>query len=478
MKLNPRSILSGLALLVLVLASGREAFACSCMPERPVCEAFGGSTAVFVGRVVGAAEQKTEAGENGIKSTYDVGSIYFAVEEAFSGVKARTRVTIHSGTGGADCGYWFRRGERYLVYAYGDEKGKLYTSICSRTRPLAAADEDLPFLRTLPPEGTGVSLHGVVARLSDAPEGDGTERKVEGIAGITVTVKHPGGRRQEVVTDSEGRYELTGLKPGEYEVSARLPDYYYKDEHSTHKVRVSDRGCAEASFAAIPDGRITGQVLDAEGRPVPKAKVVLISPKAEGPLTMRDEVSTDYIREENQGRFEFGQVPPGEYLLGLNVTFSPDAEEPYAPTYYPGVSDRALATVIKVGLGQKLKDYVLRLPPRLTERTVQGFVVWPDGTPARDAEVYLADREHPGWIANGTTKTDAQGSFTLTGYDGITYWVLASADKFPAADYKDRQPMHAEPPTVTLTSSVSGLKLVLTSDGSLCKHYYEEKPRK
>ncbi len=478
MKLKPRSILSGLALFVLVLASGQEAFACSCVSEQPVCEAFGGSTAVFVGRVVGAAEQKTGTGEDGTKITYDVGSIYFMVEEAFSGVKARTKVTIQSGTGGGDCGYWFRRGEQYLVYAYGDEKGKLYTSICSRTRPLAAADEDLPSLRTLPPAGTGVRLHGVVAKLSDTPESDNKERKVEGIAGITVTVKHPGGRRQEIVTDSEGRYELTGLKPGEYEVSAALPDYYYKNEYSTHKIRVYDRGCAEASFAAIPDGRITGQVLDAEGKPVRKAKVVLISPKAEGYLTMGDEVASDYIHNDPQGRFEFEQVPPGEYHLGLNVTFSPDADEPYLPTYYPGVTERSLATVIKVGLGQKLKDYVLRLPPRLVERAVQGFVLWPDGTPAAGAEVYLADRKHPGWIANGTTKTDAQGRFTLVGFDGITYWVLASADRFPAASFQERQPTHAEPPTVTLTSSVSDLKLVLTSEGSLCKHYYREKSEK
>ena len=121
---------------------------------------------------------------------------------------------------------------------------------------------------------------------------------------------------------------------------------------------------------------------------------------------------------------------------------------------------------------------MLRLPPRLVERTVQGFVLWPDGTPAAGAEVYLADREHPGWIANGTTETDAQGRFTLAGFDGITYWVLASADRFPSAPFQERQPTHAEPPTVTLTSNVSDLKLVLTSEGSLCKHYYREKSEK
>lgn len=487
MKLAPRTLLLSLALAVCALAAAPEAYACSCMSRRPVCDAFGGADAVFVGKVVGAAEQKTETEDDGTKITYDVGSIYFAVEEAFSGVKAGTRVTIRSGTGGADCGYWFKRGERYLVYAYGDAKKGLHTNVCTRTSTLAAAAADLPFLRSLPPEGAGVRLYGAVIKYPfeardkgerREPAGEDGQPKAEGIAGITVTIEDAKGRQREVVTDAEGRYEVQGLKPGEYEVSAALPDYYYKSELSKHEIIVRDRGCAEASFDAIPDGRITGSVLDAEGKPLPKAKVVLIHADAGDYLTMDDEVATDYVGEDERGRFELGQVPPGEYLLGLNVTFSPDEDEPYAPTFYPGVRDRALATVIKVALGQKLKDYVLRAPPRLTERTVQGFVHWPDGTPAVGAHVHLTDRNHPGWIANGSTQTDAQGRFTLTGFDGITYWVLASMYASQTGPAEKRRETHAEPPSVTLTSNVSGLKLVLTSEGTLCKHYYTEKPRR
>lgn len=478
MRLDTKTTLAALALLVLALACAPEARACSCMGERPACEALGGSTAVFVGRVVGAAEQKTVKDAAGADVTLDVGAIHFAVEEAFSGVKAGARVTVHSGTGGGDCGYWFRRGERYVVYAGGDLKARLHTSVCTRTRPLADAGEDLAFLRALPAEGAGVRLYGVVAAPPGEAEGEGGERKPEGLAGITVTVRDARGRRREVVTGGDGRYELAGLSPGEYEVSAALPDYYHRGERDAHKIRIQDRGCAEASFSAIPDGRLAGQVVDAEGKPVPNARVVLIRAKAEAPLSMHDEVDSEYVRDDPRGRFEFEQLPPGEYLLGLNVTFSPDAEQPYPPTFYPGVSDRALATVVKLGMGQKLKGYVLRLPPRLAERSVQGVVVWPDGSPAAGAKVELTDERHPGWTANGTAETDAHGRFTLTGYDGVTYRVHASADRFPAAPHQGRQPMHAEPPAVTLTGAAPGVRLVLTSEGSLCKHYYQEKPRK
>lgn len=453
---------------VLLLGSATEAKACSCIPERPVCEAFGGSSAVFVGKVTGGAQQRLQRNEDGTTTTYEVGEIYFAVEETFSGVKGLKRVTIHSGTGGGDCGYWFRRGERYLVYAYGSLKEGLSTSICSRTRHLSEAGEDLSLLRQLPVEGSGVKINGMVAALGDEIDKEG-RHKVEGIAGITVTITGKRGEHIELVTDSSGAYEISSLKAGEYEVRAALPDYYYKDEYSIRKIKVSDRGCAREDFAAIPNGQISGRVVDAEGNPVKKAKITLIKSDADGFLSMRDELASAYVDDE-EGRFKLTRVSPGEYLLVLNVTFSPDAEEPYPPTYYPGVRDRAEATIIKLGLGQKLSGYTLRLPPKLTERVIQGSVVWPDGRPAAEAEVYLTDENHPGWIANGSVKTDTSGRFTIMGFEGIRYWVLANVDS--------PKEMHAEPPLTSPAGPVSGLRLVLTSEGNICKHYYKEEEDK
>jgi hypothetical protein len=453
-----------IAIFALLLGLADEVNACSCVPDRPVCESFGSASAVFVGKVVGAAEQKTEKNEDGTTTTYDVGAIYFAVEEAFSGVKGRKKVTIHSGTGGADCGYWFLRGERYLVYAYGDLKEGLGTNICTRTRPLRDATEDLNFLRQLPVEGSGVKIHGMVGKFGDEIDEDGS-RKVEGLAGISITITNKQGKRTELITDSNGSYEISGLKSGEYEVRASLPEYYYEDEYSVRKIKVYDRGCAREDFAAIPNGQISGRIVDAEGNPVKKAKIVLIKPDIEGYLSMRNEIAADYVNDE-KGRFELNQIPPGEYLLGLNVTFSPDADEPYPPTYYPGVRERTQATRIKVGLGEKLREYILRLPPKLSERVIEGVVVWPDGSPAVGAHVHLTDQNHPGWIANGTVETEASGRFTLIGYEGVSYWVLANI-------YKPKQ-MHAEPPLISASGTVSGVRLVLGSEGSLCEHYYEK----
>lgn len=469
----------GLASLALCFVFGAwtDASACSCVPERPVCEGLGSASAVFVGRVVGGAEQKTLKDEKGVKVKYDVGTIHFAVEEVFSGAIGR-KVDIHSGTGGGDCGYWFKRGERYVVYAHGDAKKGYGTSICTRTRPVADATEDLSYLRQLPPKGTGGRLYGIVAKPNydaAAGEADGVERKPIGLPGITVTAKHARGGKLTAVTDAEGNYEFNALKPGEYEVQADLPDYYYRDEYSVRKLHIADRGCGIEHFAAIVNGRVSGRVVDAEGKAVSGIEVGLVSADVEEVYSPFREHGTDYTNDE--GRFEIERMPPGRYLLGVNLENSPNAEHPYPRTYYPGVAGRAEASVIEIGLGQKQSVRELRLPPRIIERTVQGVVVWPDGTPAGGADVHMTHINRPGYSVNGWPKADAQGRFTLTGLDGETYFVHAHAAKYPDKPYHESGQTHAEPPRVTLTENAFGLRLVLTSDGAVCEHYYQRDKR-
>jgi 5-hydroxyisourate hydrolase-like protein (transthyretin family) len=467
----------GLVLLGLgfVFGAANDASACSCVPERPVCEGLGAATAVFVGRAVGGAEQKMAEDENGNKVKYDIGTIHFAVEEVFSGAIGR-KVDIHTGSGGGDCGYWFKHGERYVVYAYYDEKEGYRTSICTRTRAVAEAAEDLSYLRQLPPKGTGARLYGIVAKPGYDEDAAGTERKPEGLPGITVTAKNARGKKLTAVTDAEGNYEFNALQPGDYEVQADLPDYYYRDEYSSvRKLHINDRGCGIAHFVAAVNGRVAGRVVDAEGNPVVYIEVRLVSADVDEVHRAFSERGMD--NTDNEGRFEIEQMPPGRYLLGVNLENRPDHEHPYPRTYYPGVAARVEATVIEIGLGQKQSVRELRLPSRLVERTAQGIVVWPDGTPATGAEVYMTHINRPGYSVSGTAKADAQGRFMLAGLDGQTYFVHAHAPKYPSKPYNESGQTHAEPPQVTLAENAFGLKLVLTSDGAVCQHYYKrEKP--
>lgn len=82
------------------------------------------------------------------------------VGEVWKGVPGGT-VALMTGAGGGDCGYDFREGERYIVYAHASPYGEptLGTSICTRTRLLADAGADLASLgegvAPTPPADTG-----------------------------------------------------------------------------------------------------------------------------------------------------------------------------------------------------------------------------------------------------------------------------------------------------------------------------------
>jgi Tissue inhibitor of metalloproteinase. len=450
---------------ILMLASAEIASACSCARPGLPCESFSDAKAIFVGKVVGAKEQKESFGEGGVKTIYDVGEIYFKVEESFIGAKT-SRVVIHSGTGGGDCGYWFIRGQSYLVYAYGESANKLYTHICTRTRPLDKAEEDLAFLRNLPRKGTGARIFGTVAAAVKDADSEGW-RTMQPLPGITVKIE--GKRRTfDAMTDAAGNYEVAGLEPGKYKVYAVLPDYYHKSEEARREIEINDRGCAEQDFMAHNDSRISGRVMEPEGRRLPKVMVELI------PVEASDKVSwtrTDNTYADEQGAFELSEVAPGRYLLGINIGRSPDAETPYARTFYPGVTDRSQATVIEIGLGQKFEDMDIQLPMKLVERTVSGQVVWPDGSPAVKVDINLEDINHPGWCVNGCeVETDNNGRFTLRGFEGYTYKLQALSDA--------PQKLYSDGPVINLVGDQTGIKVILSIPGRPWDKADEERKKK
>jgi hypothetical protein len=111
---------------------------------------------VFSGEVIGRVDLWAD---REIQSTGDPIEYEFRVEKVWKGAPRKT-LRVYSARAGATCGYVFQVGKRYLVYArilkkgwLGDShddalKGRLSASLCSRTRELADAAEDL---RQLPP---------------------------------------------------------------------------------------------------------------------------------------------------------------------------------------------------------------------------------------------------------------------------------------------------------------------------------------
>lgn len=451
-----------LAALFFILVAFEAAYACSCARSGPPCNYYGSTSVIFLGRVVGAAQQRTITDKDGQKTTFDVGTIRFLVQENYKGASGY-EVEINSGTGGGDCGYWFLRNESYVVYAYrSTEDNKLYTNICTRTAHVTDAKEDLEYLRGLATAKPGATLSGKLRRIMGDPE-HGPYEDGPKMAGVKITVSGEG-RTFETRTNDDGEYRLTGLPPGNYDAFPELPSNLgavsNRDERDDfgrfigrRPVNLTERGCGELSFTVRFSGVVSGKVIKSDGEP---AREVQINLQAED-----NEDRYWFTWTDKEGRYEFPMVQPGSYLLGFNLRWAPDNDDPYAKTFYPGVKTRSEASLITVGEGERLKGYDLTLPPRLSHRLLLVSVVWPDGSPAVGVTVRYEANEATS--LGETTKTNGKGVAEINLFENYYYIISASAER------GDKN-IYGAPVEVLVDKKLKPLKFVLNKEG----YAYEE----
>jgi hypothetical protein len=202
----PRHLI--LIVLVMVgLAFPRVASACSCVGNRLACEALWDPGAVFAGKVV--AIERNEGG-----GRFAERRVRFQVVAAFRGVTT-SEIDVYTGAGGGDCGYSFMVGASYLVYSYQAAGASgLTTGICSRTRLLSQASEDLEYIRRVPANGAlGATITGAVydrnRNVSKQPGAVefGTVPRV----GVALEC---GGALFRGTTDADGRFSISGVPVG------------------------------------------------------------------------------------------------------------------------------------------------------------------------------------------------------------------------------------------------------------------------
>jgi hypothetical protein len=448
----------GVALFVMIF-SVANALGCSCGVPGTPCQGYGSASAVFVGTAIAVRTAERTANSDKDEDYWAPRTFKFTVEQSFLGLQAM-EVEVSTGMGSGDCGYDFKLGSRYLVYAYEVSKAKrLRTSICSRTKPFDDLGEDLEFLRSVASRSPGVTLTGEVKRgQQNVARGDSTV--VGPVANIGLVVEGEGERR-EIQTDAQGRYSLNGLRPGKHKVTLLLPDelFTYKAEQ---EITVANRGCAVVSYNVVDNGRLSGRVLDPEGQPAAGVLMALIEAGDTDPIKHYNRLE----RTDDQGRYSFSALPPGRYLLAVNLNRYPDPKDPtnaYPRTYYPGVADISKAGVITLGAGENVRDRDLLLSTRRAPSIVSGKVVWADGTPAANAWISFRDVTYHDPKMNNAMQADEQGYFTIKGYVGQAFVIEARSDRAYSGDTRRFEPMErVEPVRIVLSNPTEILKIIIT----------------
>jgi protocatechuate 3,4-dioxygenase beta subunit len=264
--------------------------------------------------------------------------------------------------------------------------------------------------------GEGDAAEGVEVRLSRGSVVSGRvleARSGRPVLGSTVRAEPAGGEGRmmvrlggesndlEALTDAEGKYEIGGLAPGGWTLTATHPDW----SDTTARVEIKDAP-ATADLRRGRGGSVAGSVV-AGGRPVGGAQVVLQIAgdsgfrRGAGMLGGGEQSATS----DEGGRFRFDRLSPGRYSAVATLR-----EQTSAPAEAVVTGDDAQEVQLTLAQGARLRGVVSGLPE------------------AQRSGVNVTGQSGSDYFA--TTRTGAGGTFELTGVPDGPLTLRATAGDF------------------------------------------------
>ena len=272
-------------------------------------------------------------------------------QEMFLGDFA-SRLTVTTNQGA--CLPEIMSGDQWLFYLRRDDKTKgLRLEYGDPSKPIANAQPTIAMLRRLAlMTDSGLVMGNLYREVWNVDE-DGTKWTTSvPISNHKVIAKRDSdGAEYSAFTNGNGDYEFEPLPSGSYHLSANTAEGLWAQEGPT---TVHSRGCTAYQIEIHADGRISGHVSSADGKP-PK-----IHPWVEVETEDGDRFASFYADE--QGFFEATGLEPGRYRVGIGMRAEPATPEWRSRVYYPGVQSKEQATVIELGKAEKRRDVDFQLP--------------------------------------------------------------------------------------------------------------------
>jgi len=346
----------GIAAILLFMLTPAVATACTCALMPSTCDLeWKRGEIVFLGKVIALDSNPNPPSAAEYRFPGQI-AVHFSVTENFrGGAGVGQEIIVHTGVGGGDCGYPFKVGTSYLVYAL-NYQNQLTTSICTQTSPEVMVAGVMRELRAVRDGDGRASLFGTIGI---GPRGVGYEDLVESkpLSGIRVRAIGSTPQDYSAKTDEHGAYSFNWLPADTYRLEVDLPAGLSTWQQNTGKplmVRVSrgeDAVGCRADLFARPDGRISGVVVDSAGRNAAGFVTIRSADPKEAEAASRRGGLPGYTTDD--GRFSLWQIPPGRYQL----------------LFYPKINGQISfvhngfrSAVIDLGFGQRIEDFQFKVP--------------------------------------------------------------------------------------------------------------------
>jgi hypothetical protein len=263
----------------------------------------------------------------------------------------------------------------------------------------------------------------------------------------------PGTRR--ATTDQEGKYAFADVDKGRYTLTGQKSGFLRSSYGSRSpmsmgtQIELSEgQSLGDLKIELIPQGVISGRVVDEENEPLQNVQVMLMRRQFQrGTKTM---MPFGNAQTNDRGEFRILNVPPGQVILQISParmmgapTGTTDAapNTAYVPTFYPGVTNMEQATRIDVSPGAELSGFEIKLQKAKVVK-VRGKVLDPQGQPAKNYFVNLMPKDSMFFGPFGPQFTrSAEGGFELQAVQPGDYILHVQSDAGGPRGAAHREPL-------------------------------------
>ena len=267
-----------------------------------------------------------------------------------------------------------------------------------------------------------------------------------------VRISSPDIGSKAAFTDAQGRYEFKDLPAGRFNLSVSKSGFVSMQYGQSRPfepgrpIDLVDAQLLEKVDIALPRGSaVSGRILDEFGEPVADASVSAMRMQYTGGKRRLVQSGRNSMTND-LGQFRLFGLPPGDYYVSVTMRTmdsmimdmmggsslggptGSNNNSGYAATYYPGTPNPAEAQRLSLTVGQEAQSIDIQMQPVRLAR-ITGNAVSSDGKPMGGAMVMLIStmKDAVQFMPGGTSMTDKDGNFTLSGVAPGEYTVQAQS---------------------------------------------------